>query len=110
MKWFRSYLSWWTIRLSSPSRAYLRPSQHRNFVWRQLYLRHGARVYPVSGSLACDTFVNKDLTNASYVLFRPLMEAVPSRGIIISGNVGYGVKSEILRPLLGRVDVQQLFS
>ena len=68
----------------------------------------------ISGSLACDMFVNKDLTSASYVLLRPLVEAMPSRGIIITGNVGYGVKSEIL--LLGwqqglmHVDVRQLFN
>ena len=38
-------------------------------------------------------FVNRDLTSASYALLRPLVEAMPSRGIIITENVGYGVKN-----------------
>jgi len=71
----------------------------------------------MSGSLACDMFVNKDLTSASYVLLRPLVEAMPSRGIIITGNVGYGCKIWNLAPVSGVAarlmhvdDVQQSFN
>ena len=39
----------------------------------------------ISGSLACDMFVNRDLTRASYVLLRPLAAPLPSRGIMITG-------------------------
>ena len=38
-------------------------------------------------------FVNKDLTSASYDLLRPLVEAMPSRGIMMTGNIEYGVKN-----------------
>ncbi len=48
----------------------------------------------------CDMFVNKDLTSASYVLLRPLVEAMPSRDIMVTGDIGYGVKSGFLRPLV----------
>jgi hypothetical protein len=84
----------------------------RFFVLGDLFLRNPIRLCGrggMSGSLAlCDMFVNKDLTSASYVKLLPLVGPPLSRGIFDYGNIGYGVKSEYLRPLAvtARVDVQ----
>ena len=84
----------------------------RFFVLGDLFLRNPIRLCGrggTSGSLApCDMFVNRDLTSASYVKLLPLVGPPLSRGIFDYGNIGYGVRSECLRPLAvtARVDVR----
>lgn len=52
-----------------------------------------------SGSLACDMFVNKDLTSASYVKLLPLVGPPPSRGIFDYGGRGLRSYIRILAPV-----------
>lgn len=56
----------------------------RRFLLADLFFRNPIRLCGrggISGSLACDIVVNKDLTSASYVKLLPLVGPPPSRGI-----------------------------
>jgi hypothetical protein len=61
----------------------------RRFLLDDLFFRNPIRLCGrggISGSLACDIVVNKDLTSASYVKLLPLVGPPPSRGIFDYGK------------------------